>query len=115
MYFYVFKRRFLIRYNSFYNKMFTGTWPLNRERNPNLGVDLRNRELLDIPFARTSLTARLPLNSFPKIWLDFTEMNIKNIRKCSEFDDKLKKFFIEDLADQIICYRIPILLKDGEP
>jgi len=63
------------------------------------------------------MTAKLPLTSFPKIWLDFPDRTIKNIRKNTEFDNKLKQYFLNDLADQINCNRIfcPSCSRMGNP
>ena len=47
-------------------------------------VVLRNDDLLYVPPARTSLTARLPHTSFPKIWSEFPDEGIKFIRNKLE-------------------------------
>ena len=47
-----------------------------------------------------------PLFNFPKIWQDFPDEQIKITRKISEFDAKLKNYFIKDLKDIVICNRL---------
>ena len=47
-----------------------------------------------------------PLYGFPKIWEDFTEEQIKVIRKNHELDHKLKEYFLNDLAATVTCNRL---------
>jgi hypothetical protein len=82
-------------------------WVTNVVRRDNEAqVVLRNDDLLYVPPARTSLTARLPLTSFPKIWSDFPDEGIKFIRNKLEFNSELKKYFINKLSHQIVCGRL---------
>ena len=69
-------------------------------------IQLRNH--LQIQQQHLSL-ARLnlfPLYSFPKIWESFPDQQIKILRKNSEFDKKLKHYFISDLPDTVDCGRL---------
>ena len=47
-----------------------------------------------------------PLYSFPKIWEDFPVESIKILRKKIEFDNKLKEYFLDDLAAVPSCNRV---------
>ena len=67
---------------------------------------LRNDDLLYVPPAHTSLPARLPLTSFPKIWTDFPDEGIKFIRNKLDFNNQLKTYFINKLSQQIVCSRL---------
>ena len=69
-------------------------------------IQLRNH--LQIQQQHLSL-ARLnlfPLYSFPKNWESFPDQQIKILRKNSEFDKKLKHYFITDLPDTVDCGRL---------
>ena len=69
-------------------------------------IQLRNH--LQIQQQHLSL-ARLnlfPLYSFPKSWESFPDQQIKILRKNSEFDKKLKHYFISDLPDTVDCGRL---------
>ena len=46
------------------------------------------------------------LFDFPKIWQNFPDEQLKIIRKKTEFDTKLKKFFLDDLAEHVNCNRL---------
>ena len=71
---------------------FNETWQTNRIRRNDLAeIELRNDDLLAIPFARTKFCERLPLTSFPKIWTNFPSEEIKFIRNKIEFNEKFKK------------------------
>ena len=47
-----------------------------------------------------------PLYSFPKIWEEFVDENIKIVRKKADFDNKLKDYFLNDLAAVASCNRL---------
>ena len=47
-----------------------------------------------------------PIYSFPKIWEEFVDENIKIIRKKADFDSKFKDYFLNDLAAVISCNRL---------
>ena len=89
--------------------LFNGTWPNNAERqlgvNPNHML-LRNRDHLDIPFARTLCTERHPLTAFPTIWENFDDNSIKIIRNKLEFKKKLKEFFLNKLSSTVTCNKL---------
>ena len=88
---------------------FNGIWPSNAERqqgdNHN-NMILRNRNLLDIPFARTLCTERHPLTSFPTLWENFSDESIKIIRNKLELKVKLKELFLSKLSSTINCNKL---------
>ena len=53
-----------------------------------------------------SASTFFPYLIFPKIWQDFPDEQIKITRKISELYAKLKNYFIKDLEDTVICYRL---------
>jgi hypothetical protein len=69
-------------------------------------VELRDDDLLHIPFARTSTTARFPLTSFPKLWESFPDGEIKFLRNKIEFNSRLKNFYLSMLSNNIRCNRL---------
>jgi hypothetical protein len=69
-------------------------------------VELRDDDLLHIPFARTSTTARFPLTSFPKLWESFPDGEIKFLRNKIEFNSRLKTFYLSTLSNNIRCNRL---------
>ena len=69
-------------------------------------IQLRNRDHLQNIHSNLVSLDTFPLFSYPKIWQDFRDENIKIIRKTSSFDLKLKKFFLDDLATNVICNRL---------
>lgn len=69
-------------------------------------IMLRNNNALQIPFSRLIFTDRHPLFSFPRLWENFLDEQIKFIRKKSEFDEKLKKHFLNELSSVPNCNRL---------
>ena len=59
-----------------------------------------------IPPSRLAITDRLPTHSFILTWEQFQHEQLKFTRNKLEFDNKLKKFFIDDLSDRINCSRL---------
>ena len=59
--------------------------------------------LSQLAHANLSTLDLFPLYNFPKIWQDFPDEQIKIIRQSSEFDAKLKNYFLSDLASNVIC------------
>ena len=69
-------------------------------------IQLNNQNQFQLPPSRTALTNRLLTCNFARTWEQFPDEQIKFIRKKTEFDSKLKKFYINDLADSIVCNRL---------
>ena len=67
---------------------------------------LRNNQQLQHPPSRLALTDRLPTFSFAKNWELFPDEQIKITRSKNEFDNKLKKYFLNDLNANITCNRL---------
>ena len=103
-----FKIQFMQRFcQGFLPPSFNQIWTRNSIRN--IGENeilLRNNNRLQLPPSRLVLTDRLPTVSFVRIWEQFPDEQIKFIRKKTEFDQKLKKFYIKDLAESIVCNRL---------
>ena len=76
------------------------------DHQPSNEIQLRNRDQVLIPPSRLALTDRLPSICFPRTWEQFPSEQIKIIRKTSEFDSNLKKYFINDLSSNITCNRL---------
>jgi len=88
---------------------FNNTWQTNRIRRMDQAeIELRNDDLLAIPFARTKFCEKLPLTAFPKIWTEFPSEEIKFIRNKLEFNTKLTRieYFLEQLGSVPNCTRL---------
>ena len=92
---------------------FTDVWLTNEARrlhletNENLrNYQLRNDDDLYIPPARLASTARFPLVSFPKIWSQFPDQNIKIQQSKFAFNKMLKNYFIQKLQSNFRCERL---------
>ena len=82
-------------------------WITNRMRHMDEDhITLRNDDLLYIPFARNARTTLLPLTSFPRIWCEFPDEDIKFIRNKMEFNSHLKTFLIGSLKTSVQCNRL---------
>ena len=69
-------------------------------------IQLRNANQFQITASTLTSLDILPLFDLPKTWQTFPDEQIKIIRKTSEFDSKLKKYFIDDLESQVNCNRL---------
>ena len=86
---------------------FNETWVRNAVRNIGENeIQLHNRDHLQNIHSNFVTLDTFPLFSYPKMWQDFLNENIKIIRTISSFDSKLKKFFLDDLATSVICNRL---------
>ena len=86
---------------------FNDTWVKNAIRNIGENeIQLRNRFQLQNFYSSLARLDSFPLYSFPKIWESFPSEQIKIIRKISDFDAKLKTFFINDLSSVAVCNRL---------
>jgi len=103
-----FKVQFMQRFcQKFLPTSFDQIWVRNDIRNIGENeIQLRNNNRLQLPPSRTVLNDRLPTVNFVRIWEQFPDEQIKFIRKKTEFDAKLKKFYINDLADSVVCNRL---------
>jgi Reverse transcriptase (RNA-dependent DNA polymerase) len=74
----------------FLPKALAHTWITNAiRRHDQAQVELRDDDLLFIPRSRTNLTSKFPLSSFPKLWNEFPDEDLKFIRDKNEFNFKL--------------------------
>ena len=103
-----FKLQFMQRFvQGFLPPSFSQIWTRNNIRNIGENeIQLRNTNGLQLPPSRLVLTDRLPTFSFAKTWDQFPDENIKFIRKKIEFDNKLKNYFLKDLAESIVCNKL---------
>ena len=103
-----FQIQFMQRFRqNFLPESFSDIWTRNNIRVIGTNeIQLRNRDQVHIPYSRLALTDRLPTTCFPHRWEQFPDENIKIIRKITEFDKKLKNYFITDLNSNIICNRL---------
>ena len=86
---------------------FNDTWVKNSIRNIGENeIQLRNHLQLQNLYPNLARLDPFPLFSFPKIWESFPDEQIKIIRKTMDFDTKLKKFFLNDLASVAVCNRL---------
>lgn len=103
-----FKIQFIQRFtHNFLPVSFDEIWIKNSVRN--LGeneIQLRNNNEFRIPPSRLAITDRLPTHSFILTWEQFPHEQLKFTKNKLEFDNKLKKFFIDDLSDRINCSRL---------
>ena len=102
------KIQFMQRFvQNFLPSSFNDTWISNAARNIGENViQLRNRDQLQHIHSNFVSLDLFPLFSYPKIWQDFQDENIKIIRKTSTFDQKLKKYFLDDLSSIALCNRL---------
>ena len=103
-----FKVQFMQRFSqNFLPASFDQVWIRNDIRTIGENeIQLRNHNRFQLPPSRTALTDRLPTVNFARIWEQFLDEQIKFIRKKTESDSKLKKFYINDLAVSIVCNRL---------
>jgi len=104
-----FRLQFMQRFTfGFLPRSFVEIWTTNAARSQqNLhNYPLRNSDNLFIPPARLTSNEKHPLHIFPKIWSNFNEHSIKHIRNKSEFNLKLKKYFLEKLPITPDCSRL---------
>ena len=103
-----FKIQFLHRFTQkFLPISFNDTWVRNDIRNVGENeILLRNSTAIQIPFSRLASSDRQPLIAFPRLWEQFPDIRIKFIRKISEFDEKLKTFYLNDLSSTSNCNRL---------
>ena len=86
---------------------FNNTWVRNSIRNIGENeIQLRNADHLQIAASTLTSLDIMPLFDFPRIWQSFPDEQIKILRKKIEFDTKLKKFFIDDLSENVNCNRL---------
>ena len=96
-----------INHNFLPSSTFNDTWVKNSIRNIGENdIQLRNFDQLRLTHANLTTLDLFPLYNFPKIWQEFPEEQIKIIRKPSEFEAKLKNYFLSDLSSTVVCNRL---------
>jgi len=101
------KIQFMQRFTQeFLPESFNQTWVRNQIRNIGENeIQLRNFNQFQPVFSTLVSLDKFPLYNFPKIWQEFTNEQIKIVRKTSEFDAKLKQYFLNDLSSTVNCER----------
>ena len=102
------KIQFMQRFKqNFLPSSFEETWVFNDIRNIGENdIQLRNHEQIQPVHSTLTSLDIFPLFNFPKIWQDFPDEQIKITRKTTEFDAKLKTFFLNDLSEKTNCNRL---------
>jgi hypothetical protein len=77
----------------------------NRDQE-DVGASLRNDNDLYIPLVKYAHLDNSPIFGFPKMWNNFGETLTKSIYSKLEFNQKLKYFFLEQLAENYVCNRL---------
>jgi hypothetical protein len=86
---------------------FNEVWVTNAIRRADQDhVELRNDNDINIPFARLTSTERQPLTSFPRIWSQFPDEQIKFTRNVHEFNKLLKQHYLRKLSSTPRCTRL---------
>ena len=86
---------------------FEFTWIRNENREgANLRPLLRNHTDIFIPPSRLTSTDKFPLFNFPRVWSSFPDSIIKNLTSKSEFNSKLKTFYLNKLSSSYTCNRL---------
>jgi len=102
------KLQFMQRFTQqFLPDSFNNTWIRNEIRTIGENeIQLRNHAELQPNFSTYSTLDKFPLFNYPKIWQNFSDEQIKFIRNKTEFDSKLKTFFLNDLSSTVNCNRL---------
>jgi L-cysteine desulfidase len=83
---------------------FNNTWISNVARRPEtVSTVLRNHDDFYVPISRLKTLESFPLHSFPKLWENFPDENIKFIRNVNEFNKSLKDYFQAKLSLTVVC------------
>lgn len=86
---------------------FNNLWRSEEERRAaSFNINLRINNEFEVPFVRLQSSKNSPYCRIPTEWNNFNEHSIKVIVSKSEFSIKLKKFFINELRDSIVCERL---------
>jgi len=98
-----FKIQFMNRFEQgLLPSLFNLEWPSNADVNPH-EYQLRNRNDLNLPFARTTFVQKSPYYAFPCTWLNFDNNEIKIQRNKILLNKLLKKHFLDELDPNYRC------------
>jgi Reverse transcriptase (RNA-dependent DNA polymerase) len=103
-----FKIQFMFQYkNNLLPSAFEDSWTTNQQRLEAFNIHLRpNTDEFFVPLARITQVDRLPLISFPRLWNNFENEDIKLIPNKLEFNSKLKLYFSSLLNANYTCSRL---------
>ena len=94
-------------FNNLLPQSFNSMWTVNAERRPGENVPtLRSHNDLFLPTSRLVSTEKFPLLSFPRIWTNLQEINIKESSSLPHFNCNLKKYFLDKLLSNYTCERL---------
>jgi len=100
-----FKIQFMNRFEQgLLPRLFELEWPLNADVYQHV-YQLRNRNDLNLPYARTTFVQKSPYYAFPCIWLNFENNEIKIQRNKQIFNKMLKMHFLDELNPNYRCAR----------
>lgn len=66
-------------------------------------LNLRNMLDYNIPFARLDFSERLPLHTFPRVWNNFENQDVKSIYDKKLFRREVKTWFFDKLPYIVHC------------
>jgi hypothetical protein len=97
--------------NGFLPNSFVNLWITREARREfeNSGAPrylLRNSDDLYLPPARLKTTEKAPFYIFPRLWDSFPNQDIKITRNKSDFNTKLKKYYLDELESDYRCSRL---------
>lgn len=97
-------------FQNFLPKSFEDTWVSNENRRAIEGLqrryEFRNDGELFIPPCRTVALERHPYFHFPRLWAGFDRPELNIIRTKTEFNSKLKQYFLDQLDENFKCERL---------
>jgi len=85
------------------------TWSLYPNLNNGIPINeiqLRPRGTFRLNFTRLATCERFPFYNLPRLWNNFPDLDIKNSTTKTEFSRKLKKYFLSELAINVVCNRL---------
>lgn len=88
--------------------IFNDTWLTLDARRQNLNIEyaLRNSDNLYLPPANLASLEKHPFFTFPKLWQDLQDPNLKIIADKNQFNYKLKEYFLNKLNPNFKCDRL---------
>jgi hypothetical protein len=90
---------------------FRNLWPTNAERGnqentPAFNRNLRDDNLLHVPFSRLEHYRKFPLAEFPRIWNDIITRNNLISPSRNVFKNSLKEHLLANLSESVTCNRL---------
>jgi hypothetical protein len=70
------------------------------------GARFWNNSDLYVPLVKYNYLDNSLIFGFPRLWNEFDDSSTKLIHSKTEFNSKLKNYFLETLADNYVCNRL---------